>query len=261
MKMKIGLVVLVAACAGLLIALVVTKQSADEQQKNSASAILDLSNQLDKANSGLNDLRQVNLTLNNDLATNRQEAESLSNNLAEATIALASTKASLQDAQGQISNLNTRIAGLEAENQSLDQRAAELTNTIAQLGAQIADTQKKLADSTTNNIFLTHELKRQMDEKAELETKFNNLTVVRAQVKKLRDDLLSARRLEWIRQGTDPAIQLKGAQLLMQRPAPAATPPSQPHYDLNVEVGSDGSVHLIPPLTNSPSVTTNPPTQ
>jgi hypothetical protein len=262
MKIKIGIVILAAACAGLLIALIVTKKSADEQQRNSTSAILDLSNQLDKASVKLNDLSQVNLTLNNDLATNRQEADTLSNNLTEASDALASTKASLQTAQDQITNLNSRITDLETQNQELDRRAAELTNTIALLGAQISDTQQKLADSTTNNVFLTQELRRQMDEKAELERKFNTLTVVRNQVKKLRDDLLSARRLQWMREGTDPTIQLKGAQLLMQRPASAAVPPTLPsHYDLNVEVGSDGSVHLIPPLTNSPTMTTNPPPQ
>jgi predicted nucleic acid-binding Zn-ribbon protein len=259
MKIKIGIVILVAACAGLLIALIVTKKSADDQQRNSTNAILDLSNQLDKANVGLNDLRQVNLTLNDDLATNRQEVETLSNNLSEAADNLASTKSSLQSAQDQITNLNDRITNLETENQALDQRAAEMTNTIAELGAQISDTRKKLADSQTNNVFLAQELRRQMDEKAELERKFNTLTVVRTQVRKLRDDLLSARRLQWMREGTDPTKQLKGAQLLMMHSSPSVVPP--PHYDLNVEVGSDGSVHLIPPLTNSPAATTNPPPQ
>ncbi|HEY1718883.1 MAG TPA: hypothetical protein VGH42_11420 [Verrucomicrobiae bacterium] len=262
MKIKNGIVILAAACAGLLIALIVTKKSADEQQRNSASAILDLSNQLDKASVSLNDLRQVNLTLNDDLATNRQEADTLSNDLAEAAGTLASTKATLQTAQDQITNLNSRITDLETQNQALDRRAAELTNTIALLNAQISDTQQKLVDSTTNNVFLTQELRRQMDEKAELERKFNTLTVVRTQVKKLRDDLLSARRLQWMREGTDPTMQPKGAQLLTRRAPPAATPqPLPPHYDLNVEVGSDGSVHLIAPLTNSPATPTNPPPQ
>jgi predicted nucleic acid-binding Zn-ribbon protein len=261
MKMKIGVVILAAVCVGLLIALIVTIKSADRQQAESASAILDLSNQLDKASVRMNDLSQTNLRLNDDLSTNRETMLEFSNKLNEAADTLSGTRASLQSAQDQITNLNSRIADLETQNQALDQRAAELTNTIAHLSAQISDTQQKLADSRTNNAFLTRELKRQMDEKAELERKFNTLDVVRTQVKKLRDDLMTARRLQWTREGTDPATQMKGAQLLMQRPAPASASQPPPHYDLNVEVGSDGSVHLIPQTTNSAATTTNPPPQ
>ena len=59
-----------------------------------------------------------------------------------------------------------------------------------------------------------------------------------------------------MRTGTD-TTQAKGAELLMQRQSPATASSRSPHYDLNVEVGSDGSVHVISPLTNSPA--TNPP--
>ncbi|MEI9961071.1 MAG: hypothetical protein WDM76_08015 [Limisphaerales bacterium] len=152
----------------------------------------------------------------------------------------------LQTAQDQITNLNTRIANLESQNQILDQHAASLANLITSLNAQITDTQHKLANAETNNAFLEQELKRQMAEKAELEGKFNNLTVVRGQVKKLRDELVTARRMQWIRAGTTPGSSVKGAQLLMQRPATPANPSTRPeHYDLNVEVGSDGSMRVI----------------
>ena len=45
----------------------------------------------------------------------------------------------------------------------------------------------------------------------------------------------------------------------MQRPAPAPARP--PHYDLNVEVSSDGSIHVIPLPANAPATTTNLPAQ
>ena len=66
-----------------------------------------------------------------------------------------------------------------------------------------------------------------MAQKAELEHKFNDLDEVRGQVKKLRDELFVARRLEWMREGIDTATQHKGAELLMHTPparraAPAA---------------------------------------
>jgi chromosome segregation ATPase len=249
MKTKIGIVILVVVCAGLAVALFATKRQADEQRKTYASSILDLSNQVVSATASLDDLRQVNLMLTNDLADSRQAALALSNNLAETSGALTETKASLQSAQDQIASLDNRIAGLETENKTLDERAAALTNAIASLDSQIAEVRQKLAGSETNNAFLTDELQKQMAQKAELEHKFNDLGEVRAQVKKLRDELSTARRLQWMSAGTY-GTQQKGAALLMQRP-PQTDGAHPPRYDLNVEVSSDGSVHIIPPLTNS----------
>ena len=259
MKTKLGIIILAVACGGLVIALFATKNAADERLKKDADAILDFSNQLVAATANLDELRQVNLMLTNDLAGSRQEALTFSNQFTETSGTLASTKASLQSAQDQIASLNSRMASLETRNQVLDQRAAALTNAIASLNAQIADTQQKLAGSETNNAFLEKELQRQTAAKAELENKFNNLTVVRAQVKKLKNDLFVARRLQWMREGSDPGSQQKGAQLLMQRTASAPAQP--PHYDLNVEVGSDGSIHVIPLPANAPATTTNLPPQ
>jgi predicted RNase H-like nuclease (RuvC/YqgF family) len=254
MNTKIGITILAVACIGFAVALVAVKRQADAQQKDSANTIVDFSNQIDKANIHIEDLSQANLTLNNDLATNRQVSLALSNQLVEAATTLATTAVSLQGAEQQITNLNDRITGLETQNQELDRRATSLSNTIAALDEQISATRAKLASSETNNAFLDRELKRQIAERAELERKFNDLAQVRAQVRKLRDDLLIARRLEWMREGVDPTKPLKGGQLLMQRPPPiASTAPAagSPAYNLNVEVGSDGSVHVTPSSTNA----------
>jgi predicted RNase H-like nuclease (RuvC/YqgF family) len=256
MNTKIGIAILVVACFGLAVALVVIKHQADARQTESANTIVDFSNQIVKANVSIEDLNQANLNLSNDLATNREMSLALSNQLTEAAGALATTTASLQNAQQQITNLNGRISDLEAQNQVLDQRASSLSNTIATLDTQITLTQTQLATSETNNAFLDGELKRQIAQKAELEHKFNDLAEVRTQVRKLRDDLLIARRLAWMRAGIDPTKPLKGGQLLMQRSPPAtnaAPAAGSSLYNLNVEVGSDGSVHVIPPLTNAPS--------
>jgi chromosome segregation ATPase len=261
MKTKLGIVILAVACGGLVIGLFATKNAADERLKKDADAILDFSNQLVAATANLDELRQVNLMLTNDLAGSRQEALTFSNQFTKTSGTLASTKASLQSAQDQIASLNSRIASLETRNQVLDQRAAALTNAIASLNAQIADTQQKLAGSETNNAFLEKELQRQTAAKAELESKFNNLSTVRAQVKKLKDDLVVARRLQWMREGSDPGTQQKGARLLMQRTASATNTARPPHYDLNVEVSSDGSIHVISLPASAPAATTNLPGQ
>jgi chromosome segregation ATPase len=250
MKTKLGAVILVVAFVGLLIALFAMKRTAEDRIKKDAYAILDFSNQLVTARADLDELGQVNLKLTNDLAVSHQEALTFSNQFAETAGVLTGTRASLQGAQDQIAGLNKRIAGLASENQVLDQRAAALAGAIASLNGQIAGTQQQLADSQTNNTFLEKELQRQTAARAELESKFNNLTAVRAQAKKLKDDAFAARRLQWMRDGTDPDSQLKGSQQLMQRKAPAPLHP--PHYDLNVEIGSDGAIRVIPASTNEP---------
>jgi chromosome segregation ATPase len=244
MKTKIGIVILVAACVGLLIAVFATKKAAEDQRRSDAESIIDYSNQVTAANISLDDLRQVNLMLTNDLSLSRESLVTLSNSLNEAVGTLTNTKAMLQNAEGQ-------IVDLEAQNKLLDERAASLTNSIESLNAQMAETQQKLASADTNNAFLNAELQKQIALRAELERKFNNLDAVRTQVKKLRNDEFVARRLQWLRNGTDPSMSMKGAQQLMQHSLTAKTAsPTNGHYDLNVEVGSDGSVKVS---TNAPA--------
>jgi len=254
MKTKIALVIVAVAGAALAVALFASKKVTGDQLKDNAVTILEFSNQLIDANESLDKLQQVNLELTNDLAAIQQQAVQYSNSVSGA---LASAKASLQSSQDQIANLNGRVADLEAQNKVLDDRATTLTNTILALNAQITDTERRLANSETNNAFLEKELQRQIAQRADLERKFDDLNELRAQIKKLRDELFVSRRLQLMR---NSATELKGAQLLVQSrnttPAAAAKPP--PHYDLNVEVGSDGSVHVIPPpgaasATNSPA--------
>ena len=118
------------------------------------------------------------------------------------------------------------------------------------LTTQITETQRKLDASEGDKAFLEGELKRLIVEKAELEKQFNDLDTLRRQVSKLKEELSIARRLEWIRKGLFSGDEQKGATKLMN---------VKPHndntnvYDLNVEVNSDGSVKVIPGLTNAPA--------
>jgi hypothetical protein len=282
MKTKIGVAVLAAICVGLVVALVVTRNQGDDQQKKDSAIISQFSNDLTTAYLNLDDYRQVNLVLSNKLDASQQETLAVSNNLVQISGTLTETKTSLSDAQVQITNLDARVADLEAQNQALDKRASDLTNTIASLDSEIVLAQMKLLQSQTNNTFLEDELKRQIAEKAELQRKFDDLATVRVQVKKLRDDAITARRLEWMREGIDPAKIMKGGEIMMQHTEPptnaapgSATPdvtpnpktkidnerippPLGPNFNLNVEVGSDGSVHVIPALPGTPAAT-NPP--
>ncbi len=253
MKTKIVIVILAVVSVGLLVGLFAVKKQSEEQRVADANSILEFSNQVVNANLKINDLNQANLTYSNEWALSQSQAEQLSNSLAEASATLASSRAALAGAQSQITNLNTHIGDLETENKVLDQRANELTNTISQLNNLIEDTRTKLNTSENNSLFLQQELQKQMAQKAEIEHKFNDLDELRQQVKKVKTDLFVARRLQLMKNDIG---NKRGAQLLIERAAPVAPAAPAGNYGLNVEVGSDGSVRVIPPLgaaTNAPA--------
>ncbi|MGD0262419.1 MAG: hypothetical protein ABSD29_21860 [Verrucomicrobiota bacterium] len=268
MKNRIGVImlVLVLVCAGLGIALIAIKRQATDQQRDLTEKNGALSNGLVQTSEQLERQKQVNAELENDRDKRKKEFEELTSNysklsanLSQVSNNLAQSEAALKTSQEETAKRDAKIAELEAQNQALDKQAVDLSTAITNLTTQIEDTKRKLATSEGEKGFLEKELKRLMAEKAELEKQFNDLAVLRAQVSKLKEELSVARRLEWIRQGLFAATDQKGAQKLMQGPA-AASPVKapKPAYDLNVEVSADGSVKVIPPLTNRPAAT-NPP--
>jgi chromosome segregation ATPase len=253
MKTKLGIVILAAACAALAIALIATKKSAADERNETVAAMLDFSNQLVNARDAINDLSQVNLKLTNDLASSRQQELEFSNNYAKTMAALMDTKSSLQSALEKITGLDDRVAGLESQNQALGQNAASLSNQLADANDEMTGARQKLADAQTNNVFLVAELQKQMAQKNEMEQKFNDPVQLRVQIKKVRDELFVAQRLEWMHNGTDPSVSRKDGQLLTRHASSTnAAPSATAHFDLSVEVGSDGSVHVLP-QTNSPA--------
>ena len=256
MKAIIGVVIIaVVCCVGLGVALSNAKRKAAEEKARDAETIATHSNKWVETDAKLNEQKQVNLTLEKEVDTKKQEIATLTNKFTETATTLAKTEATLKQTEEskkqEIAKRDGRIADLEQQNKELDVRAADLSTAITNLTTQITDTKRKLSASEGDKAFLEKELKRLMAEKAELERQFNDLAVVRAQVAKLREELNVSRRLEWIRKGLFPGEQTKGATLLMQK-QPAAAPATN-HYDLNVEVNADGSVRVIPPLTNAPA--------
>jgi len=115
---------------------------------------------------------------------------------------------------------------------------------------QIADTEKKLLASEGDREFLLKELKRLQVEKADLERQFNDLSALRTQVAKLKEELSIARRLEWIRMGIYGIQEKKGAERLMAGNPP---PARGSNYNLNVELKQDGGAVIVPRQTNANS--------
>jgi len=257
MNTKVGIVVLIVLCLGLGVAVLLVKKGAAEQHTEDAKQIETVSNQLVKASSDLDEQKKVAVILEKDLQSKKTEfeksANELTNKITEVSANLTKTEASLRTAEQGLKERDGKIADLEAQNQALDKKAQALSDSLTNLNAQIADTRHKLAASEGDKAFLQKELARLMGEKTELERQFNDITILRAQVAKLKEEQNIARRVEWTRQGLYATADQKGAQQLVQGLAAPASKPPKRNYDLNVEVGTDGSVRVIPPPTNAPA--------
>lgn len=258
MKNRMGIIILTLACVGLAIALVVNQSNATRDRKTAADQILSNSNHWVQSEGLLDDERRKNSMLTNDLAERMQDLNTLTNQISDTSNTLAKTEDSLKAAQDEIAKRDSQIADLESQNKQLDEKAADLSTSITNLQTQIDVTQKKLAASEGDKAFLEKELQRLVAEKAELERQFNDLKVLRAQVAKLKEEMNISRRLAWIREGLFARADEKGAQRLMQKNPPNTNAPNAKasanpahNYDLNVEVNSDGTVRVVPAVTNS----------
>lgn len=267
MKNLIGVIILAAACIGLAVVWVTTKKRAAEEKLKDTETILFHSNKWVDTSGKLDDQIQFNIRLTNELTTVKQtytettnQLTLVSRELANVSNALAKTEATLKAEQEEVAKRDAKIAGLESQNVALDQKAIDLSVALTNLTEQITETQRKLTASEGDKAFLERELTRLMGEKAELERQFNDLAVLRRQVARLKEELSIARRLDWIRKGLFATTDQKGAQQLLQTgpTAPAPVEARTNLYDLNVEVSADGSVRVIPPLTNAPAATNAP---
>jgi len=259
MKNRVGIVILVLGCVALGITLIMVKHDAVKDRNEATVKIEAYSNKWVETSAKWDEEKQNAAKLYEDLDKRKQAYTELSNNFSEASNTLAKTQTDLKAREEELKQRDAKIADLETQNQALDKQAAELSSAITNLNVQIADTQRKLATSEDNKAYLEKELQRLITEKAELEKQFNDITVLKAQVAKLREELTIARRIEWIRNGLFASAEQKGAQKLMQGFGPAQTQAraARPNYDLNVEVTADGSVRVIPPITNNPARPTN----
>jgi chromosome segregation ATPase len=268
MKNLIGVVILAVVCIGLVVALVTAKRTATQEKRKDTDTILFHSNQWEKTRADLEDHKQVIQNLEKDIESRKQQYGNLTNKytdittkLTDVSTTLAKTEQTLKQTEAEVAKRDAKIAELETQSQNYEKQAIEYSVALTNLTTQIAETRRKLTASEGDRAFLEKELKRMMAEKADLERQFNDLTVLRAQVAKLKEDLSIARRIDWIRKGLFSSADQKGAQQLLQH-GPGTPPASEAttnRYDLNVEVNADGSVRVIPPLTNSPTGTTPAP--
>lgn len=258
--MKAAIAILVCVCLALGGVLLLSRNKAQQQLKEDSNQISVLSNQWVETRSKLTEQEKVNVSLETNLDTRVQEISTFSNRLIEVSGTLAKVeleakeaKAATKAAQEEVAKRDAKIGELESERDELTKKMIGLNTSITNLEGQIKDTERKLAASEGDREFLLKELKRLQAEKAELERQFNDLAVLREQVKKLKEELSITRRLEWIRRGLY-GEQKGGQKLQAGFPAPAP----KTNYDLNVEIRRDGGAKVIPPATNAPAAV-NPP--
>jgi prefoldin subunit 5 len=166
-----------------------------------------------------------------------------------------SAKSASDAARAEIEKQQKQISDLEGTRDELTKNMNDLTNRIGGLEGQIKETERKLAASEGDRQSLQKELKRLLAEKAELERKFNDLAVLREQVKKLREELHIARRLDFIRRGLY-GFDKKGGELLNQgihSPGPSTLTNNTP--GLNVDLSTSGDSKAS---TNAPAPVTAP---
>jgi chromosome segregation ATPase len=262
MKNRIVTILLGLICLGLGAALVVVKRQASEQQRVDADRIEILSNKWVTTTAKVDEQAQVLAMYQGDIEKQKKAFQDLTNSFTQVSESLGQTKetlettrTSLKTAEDEIKKRDTRIAALEAQNQTLDKQAVELSTAITNLTTQITETRRKLAASEGDRASLEAQLKRLISEKSDLERQFNDLTILRAQVAKLKEELTIARRVEWIRRGLFASGEQKGATKLMSGVnATPQTKAPKPNYDLNVEITTEGESRIIPrnAATNSP---------
>lgn len=251
MKSSVVAVLLALACIGVGAGWYVSHDKAEKNRLALESEKTRLSKDLVETTAKLTEQVRVNANLETNLTQRVEELNTFSNKWTFVSTTLAKTeseaKAAAESAKAEIEKRDKQISGLEGEKDDLTKKMGELTGQIGTLEGQIKETERKLAASEGDREALKKELRRLIAEKAELEKKFNDLAVLREQVRKLKEELSIARRLDFIRRGLY-GFDKKGAQLINEGVRPPAPKNGATNaFPLKVEVGTDGSSKIETP--------------
>lgn len=154
----------------------------------------------------------------------------------------------------ELANRDTKIVGLEAQNQLLDRHALDLSVAITNLTSEIYDSQKKLLGSEGDKSLLENELRRVVAEKADLERHFNDLSDIRAQEQKLREELALARRMDWSGHDWHKFTSPKGAQQLTMNSSPESSLPPEPQSSYEIQRNPHLDISPSSPLKTNDEV-------
>lgn len=254
-NMKAAIVFLMLVALGLGAGLLLRHKQATEIKTQDEQIKAVLSNRVEQTQAKLEEQEKLSMFLQTNLTIKGEELQTTSNNLNKIAADLARTQKKMQEeaeaARAEIERRDQQIAQLTSQTNQLTMKMDDLTSNIDKLSKMINETERKLLASEGDREFLLKELKRLQTEKAELEKQFSDLSVLRTQISKLKEELSVARRLEWIRMGIYGMQDKKGAERLMSPTSPGSR---TNNFDLNVELRQDGTATIIAPqATNAPA--------
>lgn len=209
--------VLALALIVLVISLVIVKRGDNAQHDADTGSINDFSNQLSLAQTEISINEGTIAVQSNNLVQWQSSALTFSNNLTEAETT------NILDLE-QITNLTGQIAEGKSENQTLGEQITDLnsqitslTNQIAGLNKQITATQASLDKANKDYALLENRFRQDVAERVVMERRFNNLLELRAQIEDIKEN---------------PPEQISSENI---------------YKDLDVEVSSNGSFHVLAP--------------
>jgi len=167
----------------------------------------------------------------------------MNSHLAQASGDLTKVQAEFNAAQTEMKNQQSQIARLESQRDDLTKKMDDLTGSINNLETSITETKQKLATSEGDRSFLLKELARLQNEKATLVAQWNNLSSLRTQVAKLREEAAITQRLAWMHSGLYTTRDQKGAERLFVN----SQLPAIGDNRLEVEVDQNGRAKVVPP--------------
>jgi chromosome segregation ATPase len=206
-------------------------RTASPAQPGWAAKVNQMSNALHGITVKLDEQRLVNSALERELSVAVAEANGYSNMLSRASADLAKVNQAKSRSEAQPQLADPRVGELENERDGLNAKLEDLSGAMAKLDDDLAETKRKLEASEGDRGALLQELKRLEADRANLMLRFNDLAMLREQMRKLKAEQSVSRRLAWMRRGVYGSA--KGAELLHKNLASAAP---AGNYDLNVEV-------------------------
>jgi chromosome segregation ATPase len=256
--MKSVIIILTVVCLGLGAGLFIQHHKATLEVQAAEISRDSFSNSWSQVKGKLEETEKVASSLESTLSTRTEALTAVSNNLTKTSTDLAKTTDDLAKmqtdfnaAQAEMKKQQAQIVALENQRDDLTKKMDELNSSITGLETQITDTKKKLAASEGDRNFLVKELNRLQSEKATLVAQFNNLSAVRAQVAKLREEASINQRLAWMQMGVYNQRDKKGAERLL------ATTPATSKADSRLEIELDqngrGKTATPAPATTSPN--------
>jgi len=235
---------LTVACLILGIALLFQHGRALKQIETARTENLRLNSDLTGLRTKAEEQDKVIAQLETNLSKGKEELTVKAGELEKMVAELAKTQTNFTLAQAEVQKQATRIAELEGQRNGLSQKMEDLQGSIASLEGQILDTKKRLAASEGDRKELLAQLKRLESEKSDLMAQFNNISALRTQLAKLKEEAAIAQRLAWLRNGLYGNQEKKGAQRLLADMTEKKTEPSN---RLNVEIDQNGGSKVTTP--------------